>query len=350
MRSSPTPTKWAPNQTAAPRRTAREEVALRPVSREVLRRIRKIEIITNRLVSDQLAGQYQSVFKGRGMSFDEVRPYQPGDEIRQIDWNVSARTGDIYVKQFVEERELTILLVVDASASQSFGTREQTKISDAAWLSALLGFSAIRNNDRVGLIAFVEQAEDTPEDEALLFIPPKKGRSHCLRLVRDVMAVEDWAEARIAERRERARPDVQTRLETALGYLNRVTRRRVVAFLISDFRAHGFTQALGVTSQRHDLIPIVTSDPGEETLIGAGLTFFEDPETGELFPGWVGGRARRRFAAAEARRRAELQQTFARYGMAPIVLPTGVTEDLESRASRYTKAIINYFRLRAKRQ
>jgi uncharacterized protein (DUF58 family) len=331
------------------RRTAREEVSSRPVSREVLHRIRQIEIITNRLVNDQLAGQYHSVFKGRGMSFDEVRPYQPGDEIRQIDWNVSARTGDIFVKQFVEERELTILLVVDASASQSFGTREQTKVSDAAWLSALIGFSAIRNHDRVGLIAFAEQDDDTTEDEVLLFIPPKKGRSHCLRLVRDVMALEEWAEARIARRREAPRQDARTRLETALGYLNRVTKRRSVAFLISDFRAEGFTQALGITAQRHDLIPIVTGDPGEETLLGGGLTFFEDPETGDLFPGWVSARSARRHALAEARRKATLKQTFARYGMTPILLPAGDGGDLESRADRYAKALVNYFRIRAKR-
>lgn len=329
--------------------TARDELRSRPPSREVLRKLRQIEIITNRLVNDQLAGQYHSVFKGRGMSFDEVRPYQPGDDIRVIDWNVSARTGDVYVKQFVEERELTVLLLVDASASLVFGTHEQTKVSDAAWLSALLGFSAIRNQDRVGLIAFAEQNEETRPEDAVVFVPPKKGRPHGLRLVRDVMAFESWGEARIERRRRRPRPDTSTRIETALGYLNRVTKRRAVAFLISDFRASGFERALAITNQRHDVIPVVMSDPGEEHLIGGGLTMYEDPETGELFPGYLTKRTRQRYARSEARFRAELLRTFSRYGMTPIVLPPQREGRIETRADRYAKAIVNYFRIRARR-
>ena len=337
----------------APRATAsisaREEVRSRPVSRELLRKLRKIEIITNRLVNDQLAGQYHSVFKGRGMSFDEVRPYQPGDDIRVIDWNVSARTGDVYVKQFVEERELTILLLVDASASQNFGTREQTKVSDAAWLAALVGFSAIRNQDRVGLIAFTEQDRDTPDEAALLFVPPKKGRSHGLRIVRDVLALEAWGERRILRRRSRPRPDSQTRIETALGYLNRVTKRRVIAFLITDFRADGYEKALAITNQRHDVIPIVTSDPGEQRLLGGGLTLFEDPETGEVFPAWVSNTTKTRYARADRRFRVTLRRTLSRYGMSPIVLPPQREERMETRADRYAKALVNYFRIRARR-
>jgi uncharacterized protein (DUF58 family) len=336
-------------QTTATALTARDELRSRPPSRDVLRRLRQIDIITNRLVNEQLAGQYHSVFKGRGMSFDEVRPYQPGDDIRVIDWNVSARTGDVYVKQFVEERELTIMLLVDASASLVFGTREQTKVSDAAWLAALLGFSALRNQDRVGLIAFAEQGDHTREEEAVVFVPPKKGRSHGLRLVRDVMAFEAWGEARIERRRRRPRPDARTRIETALGYLNRITKRRVVAFLVSDFRASGFERALAITNQRHDVIPVVMSDPGEERLLGGGLTVFEDPETGEVFPGYLSRGARERFSRADARFRAELLRTFSRYGMTPIVLPPRREERMETRADRYAKAVVNYFRIRAKR-
>ncbi len=334
---------------ASARMTAREQVRTRPVSRDLMQRLRKIEIITNRLVNDQLAGQYHSVFKGRGMSFDEVRPYQPGDDIRTIDWNVSARTGEVYVKQFVEERELTIILVVDASASQSFGTREQSKMSDSAWLAALLGFSAIRNQDRVGLIAFSEQDADTTEEESVLFVSPKKGRSHGLRLVRDVMAFEEWGEARIASHRENPRADRRTRIENALGYLNRVTRRKVVVFFISDFRASGFERALATTNHRHDLIPVVVSDPGEEQLLGGGVTLYEDPETGLVFPGGVSRRSQKRFERAELKRRAELLRMFNRYGMTPIVLPPNEVVGMESRADRYAKAIVNYFRIRARR-
>lgn len=331
--------------------SAREAVSSRPVSRDLLRRLRQIEIITNRLVDEQLAGQYHSVFKGRGMSFDEVRPYSPGDDIRHIEWNVSARAGQVFVKQFIEERELTVLLLVDASASLSFGTREQSKISDAAWLSALIGFSAIRNQDRVGLIAFTEQDDDTPDEESLLFVPPKKGRSHSLRIVRDVMAFEAWAEERIRARRAQPRSDSRTRLETALSFMNHVTKRRAVAFLISDFRAEGYEQALAITNQRHDVVPIVMSDPGERELMGGGITYCEDPETGAVFPIYVSGKARQRYALDAARFDARLQRQLARYGMATITLPPPTDDSrLESRAERYTKALVNYFRIRARRR
>lgn len=232
------------------------------ITREILKKVRKIEITTNRVVSSQLAGQYHSVFKGRGMNFSEVRPYQPGDDIRVIDWNVSARMNETYVKQFEEERELTVMILVDESASGLFGTREQSKAELAAEIAAVLAFSAIENNDRVGLILFTDRVER--------FVPPKKGRKHVLRVITDILHHEAAS--------------TRTDLSAGLSFLSRVAKRRSVAFLISDFLATDYERALRVVHQKHDLVPIVLRDPVEEELPALGIVFLRDAETGEVVP------------------------------------------------------------------
>ena len=258
------------------------------ITRELIKKVKKIEITTNRVVSNQLAGQYHSVFKGRGMSFAEVRPYQPGDEIRQIDWNVSARMSETYVKQFEEERELTVMILVDLSASGLFGTREQSKAELAAEIAAVLAFSAIKNSDRVGLILFTDQVEK--------FVPPKKGRKHVLRVVTEILD---------------AKPEsTRTDLSVGLSFLTRVAKRKTVAFLLSDFLAEGYEKALRIVNQRHDLVPIVLTDPAEETLPNLGVVFMRDAETGEVVPvdtGDKGFRARwHEFAKMERETRERL--------------------------------------------
>src|SRR5256886_6772805 len=226
---------------------------------EILKKIRTLEIKTKGLVQTAFAGDYHSVFKGRGMNFSDVREYQPGDEIRSIDWNVTARFGSAFVKQFTEERELTVMLVVDVSASGNFGSTTQSKRELAAEVACLLAFSAIRNNDKVGLILFTDRVE--------LFIPPKKGRLHTLRLIREILFFEPKGRG--------------TQPAVALDYLNQVVHRRSVVFLISDFQAPDFARALSVTSRRHDLIAIPIIDPREEDLPDVGLLTLEDAETGE---------------------------------------------------------------------
>ena len=235
--------------------------------RELLKKVRKIEIRTSRLVDEQLAGQYHSIFKGRGMAFDEVRPYQVGDDVRFIDWNVSARFGDTFVKVFVEEREAVVMLVVDFSASMRFVSHAQPKIEIAAEVAALLAFSAIRNDDQVGLIAFT--------DHVVRFVPPKKGRKHVLRVVTEILRGMEVAPE--TERHERS-----TDLAGALDFLNRVSKHRSIAFLISDFLGGGYERAVQSTHARHDLIPIVIRDGLEENPPTVGLTPVEDPETGDL--------------------------------------------------------------------
>ena len=227
---------------------------------ELIKKIRKIEITTSRTVNDVLAGQYHSVFKGRGMAFDEVRPYQPGDDIRVIDWNVTARMNDLFVKQFIEERELTVMLLVDASGSLSFGTRERFKSELAAEITGMLAFSAIKNNDRVGLVMFTDRVER--------FVPPKKGVKHVLRVISEVLAFKP-------EHRG-------TDIRAGLQFLSRVTKRQSVSFLISDFMTSGYETALKVAHRRHDLVPIVLRDPLEKQLMDVGIAAFQDAETGEV--------------------------------------------------------------------
>ena len=227
--------------------------------KEIIKKIQRIQIRTNRMVSDVFSGEYQSVFKGRGMEFDEVREYQPGDEVRDIDWNVTARYGRPFIKKFVEERELTVMLLVDASASSRFGTRKQFKSELAAELCAVLAFSAIRNKDKVGLIIFTDRIEK--------FVPPAKGSRHVLRVIRELLYF---------------RPEgTGTDIEMALGYLNRVTRRRTVSFLVSDFRPSGYEKALKIANKRHDIISVMISDPRELELPAIGLIRLRDAESGE---------------------------------------------------------------------
>ena len=232
---------------------------------ELIKKIRRIEIRTRRLVDDSYAGEYHSVFKGRGMEFDEVRPYQIGDEIRSIDWNVTARTGEPHVKRYVEERELTVMLVVDASGSEDFGSVNQFKRELAAELTAVLSFAATTNNDRVGLLIFTDRVE--------LFIPPRKGRRHVLRLIRELLAFQP----------QRRGTDIKLALDT----VNRILKRRSIIFLVSDFLipAESYQKELIVTNKRHDLISIDLHDPLEKSLIDVGLLAIEDPETDEMI--WV---------------------------------------------------------------
>ena len=229
-------------------------------SKEILKKIRRIEIATNRLVNNIFAGEYESAFKGRGMEFDEVREYQPGDEIRTIDWNVTARMGQPFIKKYVEERELVLMLVVDASASADFGTHTQTKAEIIAEVSALLAFSAIKNNDKVGLIYFTSEVE--------LFVPPRKGKKHVLRVVREILYFEPTQRT--------------TNITAALEYVDRVLKRKSVVFLISDFRDRGYEKRLQVTNKRHDVIAIMIQDPREKEMPNVGLIELEDAETGEV--------------------------------------------------------------------
>jgi len=229
------------------------------IPKELLKALRKIEITTNRLATEQLAGSYTSVFKGQGLAFREVREYQPGDDIRTIDWNVSARMDATHVKVFVEEREMTMMLVVDLSASQRFGTHTASKARLAAEVAALCAFSAIKHNDRVGLILSTDQIEK--------LVPAKKGQKHVMRVVREILG-------RVPER-------TGTDLKIALETLHSLVRRRSVAFLISDFFTTGYDRALSLAAARHDIIPVMLVDPRDEELPNVGIASFEDFETGE---------------------------------------------------------------------
>ncbi len=259
------------------------------IPRELLRKIRRIEIYTNRLVNEQLAGQYQSVFRGRGMEFVEVREYQLGDDVRTIDWNVTARMRRPYVKRFMEERELTVVLAVDLSGSTEFGTVQQLKAETAAEICALLAFSAIKNNDKVGLIIFTDVIER--------FIPPRKGRTHVLRLIRELLYF----------RPERRRTDIAGALE----YVSRVIRKRSVVFVVSDFRASGYERPLRIASKRHDVVAIMLTDPRELHLPSIGLMEFEDAETRQrILVDTASRRVRRSFAQAAAAERARQREAL----------------------------------------
>ncbi|MCU0638541.1 MAG: DUF58 domain-containing protein [Candidatus Krumholzibacteria bacterium] len=230
------------------------------IPEELVKKIRIIQITTRKVVNDVLAGEYGSVFRGRGMEFDEVREYMPGDEIRSIDWNVTARTGTPYVKRYVEERELTVIFLVDLSASGTFGSVSKLKNEVAAELCSLLAFSAVKNNDKVGLIVFTDQVE--------MFIPPKKGTRHVLRVIRELLNF----------RPRQAKTDIVG----ALDYLGKVNKKRAVVFLVSDFQAEGFEKSMRVIGRRHDLVAVTITDPREVSLPDVGLVELEDAETGEL--------------------------------------------------------------------
>ncbi|MCB9733004.1 MAG: DUF58 domain-containing protein [Deltaproteobacteria bacterium] len=289
--------------------------------RELLKKIRKIEIVTTKKVNDQLAGAYHSVFKGRGMSFDEVRPYQPGDEIRFIDWNVSARSTEVFVKRFVEERELTVMLLVDVSASLAFGTNAQEKREVAAELAALLAFSAVKNGDRVGLVLFSDEVEH--------YVPPKKGRKHVLRLISEILSYQAKGRG--------------TSVSEALTYLQRVASRKTIAFLLSDFQTppSAFDKPLRIVARRHDLVPILIRDAMEAELPRLGLVLVEDLETGGTT--WLDTSSksvRRAYAERAQRERQALVQGFRRLKLDHIQVETG---------GSYFGAIRQFFELRARR-
>jgi len=289
------------------------------IPQEILKKIRRIEIRTRRLVSDVFSGEYQSVFKGRGIEFTEVREYLPGDDIRSIDWNVTARTGHPYVKKFDEERELTIMFVVDASGSGAFGSVDRFKAELAAELCAVLAFSATRNNDRVGLVMFSDRIEKV--------VPPAKGRRHVLRVVREVLY---------------SKPEgTGTDIPMALDYLANVVRRHAVVFLVSDFQTENYERALSVSNRRFDLIAVDVSDPRESELPRVGLVELEDAETGERITVDAGDRQFvERFAREVERRRAEREQRFRKLGVDRIEVSTD---------RPYVEPLERFFRMRARR-
>ena len=289
------------------------------IPKEILKKIRHIEIRTKRLVNDLFSGEYHSTFKGQGMEFEEVREYQPGDDIRLIDWNVTARTGFPHVKKFREERELSVVLLVDASSSGRFGTRDRFKSEDAAELGALLAFSAIKNNDKVGLIIFTDRIEK--------FVPPKKGRSHVLRLIREIIFFEPEG--------------VATDTGLALEYLSKVIKRKSVVFLISDFLCEGFVRPMQLANKKHDVVAIKISDPRESTFEDVGLIELEDAETGDVVMINTGSKQfRREFAARADEDLQNLQRDFQLINTDFINIQTDQS---------YIGPLVSFFKMREKR-
>jgi uncharacterized protein (DUF58 family) len=291
------------------------------LSPELMKKIRRIEIRTRRLVNDSFAGEYHSVFKGRGMEFDEVRPYQVGDEIRTIDWNVTARTGEPHVKRYVEERELTVMLLVDASGSEDFGSVQRFKRELAAELTAVLAFAATTNNDRVGLVMFTDQIE--------LIIPPRKGRTHVLRLIRELLAFKPQGRG--------------TDLKLGLDTVNRLLKRRGILFLISDFIADAdkYHRALAVTNRRHDLVAVGLYDPLEKNIQDIGILSLQDPETEEVV--WVDTSSnawRQSYQQRLQLLEMDKQRIFRKSKVSRIKI--GTNED-------YTNPLMSFFNERAKR-
>ena len=286
---------------------------------DILKKVRRIEIRTNRLVNESLAGEYHSVFKGRGMEFSEVREYQFGDDIRSIDWNVTSRMGHPYVKKHVEERELTVILLVDFSGSGEFGTRRQFKREIEAEICAILAFSAIKNNDRVGLIAFTDRIET--------FLSPRKGKEHVLRVIREVLYYRPRGRA--------------TDLAMALQYMYRTITKRAVVFVVSDFLAQGFEQPLRVAARKHDVIAITVTDPREEDLPPIGLLDLEDAETGaRVLVDASDRRTRARFKEWAALRRTARETLFR----------ANAIDNLELFTDRpYEVPLIRFFHRRARR-
>jgi uncharacterized protein (DUF58 family) len=287
--------------------------------REVIRQIRRLQLKARRAVEDLLGGEYHSVFKGTGIAFEEVREYQAGDDIRAIDWNVTARMGHPFIKRFIEERELTVMLVVDCSGSNQFGTQAQQKREVAAELAAVLAFSAISNNDRVGLVQFTDKVER--------FVPPRKGTRHVLRIIRDVLFYEP---------RRRG-----TSLREGLDFLNRVLHRRTIVFLLSDFLDKDFERSFKRTGRRHDLIAVRLTDPREEELPPVGLLELEDAETGERLLLDTNSRPVRDAFAEAARQRREALRQMARSARIDLI---EVSTD-----GGHLDALIRFFRLRERR-
>ena len=289
------------------------------IPQEVMKQIRRIQIRTSHMVNDILAGQYESVFKGQGMEFREVREYVPGDDVRMIDWNVTARTSVPHVKLLAEERELTVMLLVDASASGQFGSVGRFKNELAAELCAVLAFSAIKNNDKVGLIIFTKDIE--------LYVPPSKGRQHVLRVIREVLYFKPKG--------------LKTNIPGALSFLNSVTRRRAVAFLVSDFMAEDYEIALRIANRRHDIIAVSVTDPREETLPNVGLIAVRDTETGrETLVDTSSGAVRKLYEQAAVERAKKRDQVFKRTRVDAINVRTD---------QPYATELYRFFRMRERR-
>ena len=298
------------------------------IPREILKKIRQIELRTNRLVNETLGGQYHSVFKGQGMNFEEVREYQPGDEVRTIDWNVTARMNHPFVKKFVEERELTLMLVVDLSGSGLFGSGEQSKRELAAEIASVLAFSAIRNNDKVGLILFTDDVEK--------YIPPKKGRRHVLRVIREILFFEP-------QRRG-------TNLSGALDFLNRVTAHRAITVVISDFlepvfennkTSSSLSSVLRQANRRHDVVAVQIIDPHELELPALGRLILRDAETGDVVEVNTSAATRRAFAEQQKTQQGELERMLRGARIDAIRLRTNES---------YAGALGRFFETREKRR
>ena len=289
------------------------------VPKEILKKVRRIEISTRSVVNDVFAGEYHSVFKGRGMDFSEVREYSPGDDIRTIDWNVTARMNHPFVKVFEEERELTVMLLVDVSSSGEFGTVDQMKGEIAVEICALLAFSAIKNNDKVGLLIFTDHVEK--------FVPPKKGKTHVLRVIRELFYHEPQSS--------------RTDIGEALEYLNRIATRRSVVFLVSDFMSEGYEKALQIVNKKHDIVAITIRDPREVSLPDVGFIELEDAETGEIFLLDTSDPSiRENFSIQTERRQKELEKLFRSMSVDHIAISTD---------QPYIDPLIRFFRMRAKR-
>lgn len=289
------------------------------IPKEILQKIRRIQITTSRMVTDVFAGQYQSVFKGKGMEFYEVREYSPGDEIRSIDWNVTARMGNPYVKKFVEERELTVMLLLDMSLSCYFGTVRQLKSQLAAELCSVLAFSAIQNNDKVGLITFTDRIEK--------FVPARKGLRHVLRVIREALYFKPQGRG--------------TDIPKAIEYLNRVTTRKTVTFIISDFYSSDFKKPLSIANKRHDIIAITITDPREINLPNIGIVKLDDAETQKSFlidtsdPG-----LRENFSKNSLQRLQERHRLFRSINVDNIDIRTDIP---------YSQSLFKFFRMRERR-
>ena len=287
---------------------------------ELMKEVRRIRILTRRLLDERLSGDYHSVFKGQGIEFDEARPYQPGDDVRAIDWNVTARTGEPYVKRFSEERELTILFLVDVSGSQSFGTAARSKAARAAELTALLAMAALSNQDKVGLLLF--------SDRVVKSLPPRKGRTAVQRLVREVLAAEETHEG--------------TDIRAALRFVSATQRRKAVVFLLSDFQDDGYARDLAAFARRHDVIACRISAPAESALPAVGLVELWDPETHRtLLVDTSSAAVRRRFAERAEAVRDEQTRAFRRAGIDLIDLSTD---------KPFIDAVRDLFRRRARRR
>jgi uncharacterized protein (DUF58 family) len=289
------------------------------IPKEILKKVKRIEITTRGLVNDVFSGEYHSVFKGRGMEFSEVREYQYGDDIRTIDWNVTARMGHPFVKIFEEERELTVVLLVDVSSSGEFGTVAQMKGEIAAEICALLAFSAIKNNDKVGLIIFSDTVEK--------FVMPKKGKSHVLRVVREILYHEPQGH--------------KTNISIALEYLSRVTSHRAVVFLVSDFLTSEYEKALQIANKRHDIVAITITDPRELEIPNVGFIELEDAETKEIFLADTSdGEFRSEFSAKTAQGIVAREKLFTSMNVDHIDIRTDQS---------YVEPLIRFFQMRAKR-